>query len=366
MKRKTQMMNLRIIGRSAGHAARSRDASPKRTEEREASDLSAVESLMVSLARSRGAGQLSDMAVEQLSRGGRRVRARLALAAATAFGAERGDAVAWAAGVELLHNATLVHDDIQDGDQLRRGKPTIWARYGIAQAINVGDFLLMLPYVALSEVSPCYRGELAILLAETSTRIVRGQVEELALIHEEKLDAASYYSAAEGKTGALFELPVAGAGIVAGKSESEVDALRKLFAQIGVIFQLQDDVIDLFGNKGREQAGSDVREGKVSALIVELVRHRPDLRGTIVEILKKPREETTDREVEFIISWCRDSGALASLLGTIEEMKDRVLDDPICRQDPIVRKLALDLLRLCLAPLEQVYANLPMHCEASR
>jgi geranylgeranyl diphosphate synthase, type I len=321
-------------------------------------ELEAVDALMRRLIAGDVVDRLSAMTLEQVVAKGRRVRARLALAASKAFGASTRESVAWAASVELLHNATLVHDDIQDGDRVRRGRPTVWAEHGVGQAINVGDFLLMLPYVALSEIRPDRRGDLALLLGETCTRIVRGQVQELSLLEAGRLDSASYLAAARGKTGALFELPVAGAALLGGRPLAEVAGYAALFGKVGLIFQLQDDVVDLFGDKGRGEVGSDIREGKVSALIVELARCHQELRGKLISILRKSRDETTVGDIEWVAHCCRETGALRNVLNTIDRIATEIAGDPLRGQRPDIGELAQSLTRLSLAPLESVRAAL--------
>ena len=112
--------------------------------------LSRVEARMTELAGDRLIDPAAAMVCEHLDTGGKRLRARLALASCQALGGTAEDAVDWAAAVELLHNASLIHDDIQDGDRTRRGRPALWTKYGAAQAINTGDLLLMLPFRALN------------------------------------------------------------------------------------------------------------------------------------------------------------------------------------------------------------------------
>ncbi|MEC8424852.1 MAG: polyprenyl synthetase family protein, partial [Myxococcota bacterium] len=133
------------------------------------------------------------MVQEHLGTGGKRLRARLALAAATALGVGPG-ARAWAEAVELLHNATLIHDDIQDGDRVRRGQPTTWVRHGVAQAINAGDLMLMLPFLAISrgDVPVPVQAALSACLAEQAAATVRGQTDELHLLPGGHTDQEAY------------------------------------------------------------------------------------------------------------------------------------------------------------------------------
>jgi geranylgeranyl diphosphate synthase type I len=168
------------------------------------------------------------MVSQQIATGGKRIRARLALEACASFGVDSTAAIKWAAAMELLHNATLIHDDIQDGDTTRRGRPTVWATHGVAQAINAGDLMLMLPFLAVAEMDGPGKAELSALIAETATHIVRGQVEELGLKEAGRLDLESYVSACRGKTGALIALPVMGAALLGGRTHDEALALESI------------------------------------------------------------------------------------------------------------------------------------------
>ena len=140
-----------------------------------------VESRMHELAGERVDDPGAQMVHEHLATGGKRLRARLALAACQALGGSAKDAIDWAAAVELLHNASLVHDDIQDGDRTRRGKPALWVTHGAAQAINTGDLLLMLPFRALADYSAETQASLVQILASYAERTARGQIRELRL-----------------------------------------------------------------------------------------------------------------------------------------------------------------------------------------
>lgn len=346
-------MNPRLSARLALH--RDQISEALLTRERSLDPrLLGVERLMRQLVLGDGVDHLSRMAMTQLSSGGRRVRARLALAAANGFRVRPREAIAWAASVELLHNATLIHDDIQDADLERRGRPTIWAQHGVAQAINAGDFLLMLPYVALRELPEPIRGQLALMLGETSCRVVRGQAIELDLLHSGRLDAESYDSAARGKTGALFELPVAGAALLGGQSLEVVRECASLFGRLGLAFQLADDVLDLFADKGKGAAGADVREGKVSAIIVELLKARPECRAEVLAILRKSRDETTNSDVQWISTLALENDALNRVLDNVQRLLANAESSRLAHENPVVGGLVRSLSGLILEPLAKL------------
>lgn len=318
---------------------------------RDESLLAEVESVMDALVLGRQPDQTGEMAFRQVASGGKRLRARLALQACAEFAVDSETAVSWAAAIELLHNATLIHDDIQDGDTVRRGEPTVWAQYGLAQGINAGDFLLMQPFLALQNVRPELQGSLSMMIAKYATQTVRGQVDELALKDSSCIDFGSYLRACEGKTGALLALPIVGAAICGGRTILEAERLAMPFVQLGVLFQLQDDVIDLYGEKGRGEKGCDILEGKVSALLLAHLEAAPETSQEVFAILEKPREETTAADVERVVALYEQSGALSSVLVRIEQMRHQVLNSLPLRQEPGLRKVAKKLVEMALAPI---------------
>lgn len=313
--------------------------------------LDAVEALMHRIVLGDGGDLAGEMAHSQVASGGKRVRARVALQACRCFGVSDSAAVHWAAAIELLHNATLVHDDIQDGDTVRRGEPTVWAQWGVAQGINAGDFLLMQPFMALAGVPGESQGPLSMTLADYATRTVRGQVEEIALKDRGDLSMVNYLKACEGKTGALLALPVVGAALLGGRSLSEAERLAMPFVQLGVLFQLQDDVIDLYGEKGRGETGCDIREGKVSALLLAHLERFPEHEKELLQILNKEREMTTSEDVALVGRYYEASQSLDVVLGRIRQMRDQVLESLPLRQEPRLRQVAEKLVKMALAPI---------------
>ena len=297
------------------------------------------------------------MAREHVVAGGKRLRARLALAAGEALAAPLGDAVAWATAVELLHNATLVHDDLQDGDRTRRGRPTLWTVHGTAQAINAGDMMLMLPYLAIAETSSHANAELCRVMAEHAVYTVRGQIAEIDLLPNGALTWDDYLVAIEGKTGALLSLPVHGAALLAGRSSQQARSLGAAFMPLGVLFQLQDDLLDLYGNKGRERRACDLYEGKVSALVVAHLARRPMDRPWLLELLKTPREHTSCLEVDRAIVAFLESGAVDDVIALIEDLARRTEADAALREEPALAVLARRLSRLAVAPIRHLFTS---------
>ena len=315
--------------------------------------LESVEAIMKSKAQGNGHGLLGDMFCSHLDTGGKRLRARLALTSAVALGQSREAALEWAAAVEVMHNATLIHDDIQDGDRLRRGKETTWVRYGKPQAINAGDLGLMLPFLLVSDIDVDgeTRWVLSRLLAEHAVNTVRGQSFEMELLPNRHFDRDKYMQCVAGKTGAFFSLPVQGSALLSGISEEEAMKLGECFLPLGILFQLQDDVLDLYGNKGREMPGSDLREGKVSALVVQHLMRKPEDCFWLVSLLDEDRDVTPQSSIEKAIDTFRSSGALDDCLAEIKHLAKKVSTDKLLARYPLLQKVAQELVALALQPI---------------
>ncbi len=252
---------------------------------------------------------LREMLEFQWKSGGKRLRP---LCVAMAAGEARHSdlALRFALAVEMIHNATLIHDDIQDGDTHRRGQPTLWKKYGLAHGINAGDALFFLPQVILG-VDP---GALPLLrlLHRCTLAVIEGQCLEVDLRERfargEEFAVADYEKMVAGKTSALFRMPVEGGKMLAGESLSQDE--EKALEALGLAFQIQDDMLDLWGEKGRDRRGSDIAEGKLSYPVVEGLRllEGPG-RREFVRIVTAPREETTQAEVEWVIDALERCGA---------------------------------------------------------
>jgi len=232
-------------------------------------------------ARGEVAGEvaLHAMIGAQLESGGKRLRGLLPVALVVAAGGEPAAALEFGAAVELIHNGTLVHDDIQDGDHMRRGRPTLWTQQGVAQAINAGDALLVGPLAWLlraEAIPPAVRPALCAVLAEALFETIRGQVADLALreLAAPTLDDMAAVHLA--KTGPLFGACCAGAvHLLGGTAESVAHALD-LGRELGLAFQIRDDLLDFAGTKGRGAAGADLREGKLTWPVLAAVRVAPE------------------------------------------------------------------------------------------
>lgn len=271
---------------------------------------------------------LPPMARPCFTSGGKRIRAWLALRAGAALRLPDVCSEPWAAACELMHNATLVHDDLQDGDTTRRGQPTLWVAHGAAQAINVGDWLFMLAFRALgilpAEAQHQAGFALTQALAAGMAEVIEGQgIECASRAYFSAVATFPYEAMVRGKTAALFALPVCGAALLAGHNAQAAKRLAAPFAELGVLFQQQDDVLDLWGDKGREVCGADLYEGKLSAIVVTHLRRVPADASWLLPLLAAPRDATDAGQVRRAIDTFEQSGSRAALLGDMQGRGER-------------------------------------------
>jgi geranylgeranyl diphosphate synthase type I len=212
---------------------------------------------------------------ELLDRGGKRFRPGLTFLACESLGGRREDAIGPAAAIELLHNMTLIHDDIEDESELRRGKPCIHRIYGIPVAINSGDAMLIKVFeIANSSTIPldrCHR--LVTLIARRAYDITWGQAFEFNLWKRTKFDEDDVIRLLRSKTGALTGLATEAGAIAAGAGESQVQALGEFGETIGIAFQIVDDLLNVIGEEKEygKEIGGDIREGKKTIMAAHLL-----------------------------------------------------------------------------------------------
>jgi geranylgeranyl diphosphate synthase type I len=211
---------------------------------------------------------------------GKLVRPALCLWAAEACGARTQSALPVAAGIELIHNFTLIHDDIQDGDRLRRSRETVWALWGTAQGINAGDALHALAFRTLaSDGLEPERHLLAVrAIAEAVLVVVEGQSLDLRLEGDPQTSVRTYLRMIGAKTAALIGASLQAGALVAGARQAMADALRRAGYLLGLAFQIHDDWLGTWGdpNATGKSCSGDLGRCKLTYPIVAgYARMRP-------------------------------------------------------------------------------------------
>ncbi len=183
---------------------------------------------------------------------GKRLRPLFVLQVCQAMGGDWKDALPAAASVELLHNFSLIHDDIQDGSETRRGRDTVWRKWGIAQAINIGDAMLSLSFLSLgrleSRMDHKSINSMKLLLEETCLTLTKGQFLDLAYEKENVIPMDLYWDMVNGKTAVLLSTSCKLGAMVSGADQSLVKKVGRFGITFGLAFQVQDDFLGIWGD----------------------------------------------------------------------------------------------------------------------
>ena len=201
-------------------------------------------------------------------RPGKRLRANIALLTCEAFGKRYADAMWAAVAVELAHNFSLVFDDVQDHDELRRGRPSVWKVWGPGQAINAGAALETLVTRAVIDLLPARFVDRTrpalLLLTDAMLALCRGQVLDLQFEQRVDVSVDEYMEMVGLKTAALFECAARLGGIAAGVGDAASEKAGKFGYHLGIAFQVIDDILGVWGSAGQtgKPVGSDLKNGK--------------------------------------------------------------------------------------------------------
>ncbi len=252
-------------------------------------------------------GRLGDACRTTLSAGGKRVRPLLTLLCARRGEAAAEPVLRGAAAVELLHMATLVHDDVLDRAELRRGRPTVAHRYGPAIAVSAGNFLLAR---AFSELVDAAVPAAVDLLSATAVGLSEGEVLQRAEAHDVSVGIEAYLRRCERKTADLFSAACALGAMLSGAPEA-AGAVGEYGRLIGLAFQVFDDILDCSGDEEAtgKRPGTDVRDGTITLPLLYALEVRPDL----ADILDRPG--AGDGEVAAVLHAVIETGALERARG---------------------------------------------------
>jgi geranylgeranyl diphosphate synthase type II len=252
---------------------------------------------------------LYDLLADYPMRGGKMMRPSLCIATARAFGGSIDAALNSAAAIELLHNAMLIHDDIEDASEERRGQPTLHLLHGVPLAINAGDTLTLLSLRPLLANSELIGPRLAIRILEETQRMAResaeGQAMELGWRQDNALDLDEndYLEMSLKKTCWLAAIYPSRVGAMIGTRDNvDLDPFIRFGFFLGAAFQIQDDLLNLVADEryGKECNG-DVWEGKRTLMLIRLFQESvPADRERLVEIFGRSRHDRTDEQVVWV------------------------------------------------------------------
>lgn len=264
------------------------------------------------------------------TRRGKRIRPLLMLLCACAFNVDIEDAMPAALAVELLHNFTLIHDDIQDQSPLRHGRPTLWRQYGTAQAINAGDALFAIAQMAILELVHTRNERLvaqaALKLNQVCLQLTRGQYLDIAFETDDEIEIETYLDMIRGKTAALIAFSASLGGMVARQHPDMLDLLSNYGESLGMAFQIQDDYLGVWGDPAvtGKSTASDLLAKKKSLPVLYGLQHCP----------------------EFHEAWRGELGGIKTVDQLAEMLRECGAEDYVKEQSEIYTKRAFETLNV--------------------
>lgn len=240
-------------------------------------------------------------------RAGKRMRPMLILLIAKAFGEVSYVTQHAAVGLELLHTASLVHDDVVDESTERRGQASVNATYNNKVAVLVGDYILS---TALLNVSKTHSEQIVRALAELGRTLSNGEILQLTNIQNQEISEEVYYHVIEQKTAALFEA-CAGIGAMSTGADEETVKAAKIFGrELGIMFQIRDDIFDYYdsGDIGKP-TGNDMAEGKLTLPVIYALNNSPF--ESMTTLAKKVKEGTVNvDEIAVLVEFAKQQGGI--------------------------------------------------------
>ncbi len=253
--------------------------------------------------------------------GGKRLRPLLALLCASALGRCDERQIQFAATIEFIHTATLLHDDVVDISALRRGRPTANAQFGNAPSVLVGDFLYTRAFQLMVKLA---NQDILEHMADTTNTIAEGEVLQLVRAGQADTTESQYLDVITRKTAILFAAACYGAATLADTSEATRDALRDFGLNLGIAFQMIDDVLDYTGDPQTtgKNVGDDLNEGKATLPLIHVLREGSDAqRATIQDAITQKNAD----QIDAVIAAVNACGSLDYTRAQARAYHDRAL-----------------------------------------
>lgn len=255
--------------------------------------------------------------------GGKRLRPALCLLVAESLGKPADIAMPGAAAIEFVHNFSLVHDDLQDRDRERHGRPSAWVVFGEAQAINLGDFLSTSAFSALLQapgVSSERRLHATSLLNDAVREMIRGQWRDIEFEAGGAISVDDYYAMVSGKTGALLAASAAIGATLAGAGTETADAFGRWARQLGLAFQVRDDYLGAWGSSELtgKAVGADIRRRKRSMPVIMGLAD-----AEAGPVVRSEFERDGEPDVDRVLAALERAGIAEAVARAANEQRDR-------------------------------------------
>ena len=305
-----------------------------------ADDMDAVNGLIRERMASKHAPRIPEVTAHLVEAGGKRLRPMLTLAAARLCGYEGENHVRLAATVEFIHTATLLHDDVVDESDQRRGRPTANLLWDNKSSVLVGDYLFARSFQLMTDT-----GSLDVLriLSDAAATIAEGEVLQLTAAANLATTEDIYLQVVRGKTAALFAAATEVGGVISDIDENAVTALRTYGDALGIAFQMADDILDLGGDADviGKNVGDDFRERKLTLPIIRAIAASPPEHEFWVRTIEKGDQR--DGDLAKALNLVRDTGALDATRETALEWSERARGAMLTLPEHPLRDVLVDL-----------------------
>ncbi|CEP67631.1 Terpenoid synthase [Moorella glycerini] len=268
---------------------------------------------------------LSQAARHLVQAGGKRLRPAFAILAAKCCGAPLERVLPLAVALEMIHMATLVHDDVIDASPVRRGRPTVWARWGQELSLHTGDYLFARSLLLVATYDD---PRIPSILASTSVKMVQGELYQLAGAFDLEVTLRDYLKRIYRKTALLIAASCQLGAIAAGAGEDFIRHLYHYGRNLGMAFQITDDVLDMVADPERlgKPIGSDLRQGVITLPAIYALRCSPKKQKLVCLLAKRDKTAT---EILEVIDLIKDCGGIDYALGLAERYLARARQQAI-------------------------------------
>ena len=286
-------------------------------------------------------GLATEVSSHLVNAGGKRIRPLICILTAKAFGYSGKELIQLASAIELLHTATLIHDDVVDESISRRGKESIHRKWDNAHGVLVGDFVYSKAFQLMAGLKD---PQIIKILADSTNSISEGEILQLSLKSKELISEDDYFEIIGRKTAELFKASSRSAAVLSEASYEEVESAGDFAYSLGIAFQIQDDLLDYFGNEKvtGKKIGKDFLEGKITLPLLRAIKlASEENKKTIFKLMEKKNSSDLLQIIEII----KSSGALEGVQKTCDSYIDNCFTKLNFFPDSIYKTQLLNIVR---------------------
>lgn len=277
---------------------------------------------------------------------GKQIRPMLVILSSRLFGEVNEATMSAAVAVELLHNASLIHDDVVDSSPLRRGRKTVNNIWDNRVAVLVGDFFVS---TALQSAIKSNNLNTVSLIAALGKELATGEIDQIETADSHILDENRYFNVIKQKTASLFSSCMLMGGYSNGADAQQLDAVELFGQKLGLCFQIKDDIFDYFADDVvGKPTGSDLKEGKVSLPLLYAIESNSDERNAEMRALLM-KQSLTDSEIALLVDYAKEMGGIEYAEKTMQRLKAEAVEALQIFPDSDIKEMLMKILDYIIA-----------------